>query len=248
MSAKKVDVAKVFEDLKEVESDPKEIGKNLEDLDQTELPTDEFKNKQWTPEEMVQIHIAKLKLKYENADTAEEKEKLGEELQKRIDTMQEVLAKATEVVNESKLTLFKDTFAMIKPGAVKVGLADAILAKTRNAGFTVVRQEKITLTKAQAKEFYAEHKGKEFYDRLVEFMSSGPILALHLRKINAIKEWRELCGPTNCDVARVKAPESLRALFGKQGPENAVHGSDSIEAVKREMKLVFGEDALKSTD
>ena len=118
-----------------------------------------------------------------------------------------------------------------------------ILDRVRGGGFEIVRQEWMQLTRDQAAKFYAEHEGRSFFDKLCEFMSSGPVVALSLRRPDAIKGWRSLCGPTNSDRAREESPGSLRALYGLDGSYNAVHGSDSVQSVERETALVFGEFA-----
>jgi len=132
----------------------------------------------------------------------------------------------------------EDTYAMIKPNAI--GHKDAIVAEIKKEGFTLVKSKQVRLTKAQAEEFYAEHKGKKFYDELVNFMTGGDILAMQLRGPNAIKAWRYLMGPTNPDTARKEYPLCLRAKYATGFTENATHGSDSPEAAKRETGLAFG--------
>ena len=133
------------------------------------------------------------------------------------------------------------TLAMIKPDAVAAGAAEEIEAAAQQAGFYVVSKKQYTLTKDQAKEFYAEHKERPFYGKLVDFMSSGPLVALALRKRKAITAWRSLCGPTSTETAKEKAPKSLRAKFGTDNTKNAVHGSDSPESAARELAFHFGE-------
>ena len=131
------------------------------------------------------------------------------------------------------------TYGMIKPDAVRAGKVDAILKAAEDAGFVVVKTQQQELTPERAGEFYAEHKGKPFYDTLVGFMSSGPIVACCLAKTNAIADWRELMGPTNTIKAKEEAPTSLRARFGTDGTKNATHGSDSPTSAMRELKFFF---------
>jgi adenylate kinase len=133
------------------------------------------------------------------------------------------------------------TYAMIKPDAVAAGYTDAILERIRAAGFSIAARQDLTLPEETAKAFYAEHKARPFYTTLVQFMTSGPIVALALRRRGAILAWRKLAGPTNSHRARAIAPNSLRATFGVDGSFNAVHGSDSRVAANRELQLVFGE-------
>ena len=118
------------------------------------------------------------------------------------------------------------TFTMIKPGAVKAGHTGAILAMINKAGFRIVALKKTHLSPAKAGEFYAVHKERPFYGELVEFMSSGPILAAILEKDNAVADFRTLIGATNPAEA---AEGTVRKLYAKSIGENAVHGSDSDE-------------------
>jgi nucleoside-diphosphate kinase len=118
------------------------------------------------------------------------------------------------------------TLTMIKPDAVKAGHIGAILDKINSAGFRIVALKMTHLTVEKAKEFYAVHKERPFYGELVEFMSSGPIVAAVLEKNNAVEDFRKLIGAT--DPAKAE-PGTIRALYAKSVGENAVHGSDSDE-------------------
>jgi len=115
---------------------------------------------------------------------------------------------------------------MIKPDAVKAGHSGAILNKFNEGGFRIVALKKSKLSAEKAGEFYAVHKERPFYGELVEFMSSGPIIAAILEKDNAIADFRKLIGATNPAEA---APGTIRALYAKSIGENAVHGADSDE-------------------
>ena len=115
---------------------------------------------------------------------------------------------------------------MIKPDAVKAGHTGAILAMMNKAGFRIVAMKKTHLSPAKAGEFYAVHKERPFYGELVEFMSSGPIIAAILEKDNAVEDFRTLIGATNPAEA---APGTIRALYATSIGENAVHGADSDE-------------------
>ena len=97
-----------------------------------------------------------------------------------------------------------------------------------------------SLSKAEAQEFYAVHQGKPFFPALTEFMSSGRICAMELVAPDAIKKWRDLIGPTNSEVARREAPNSLRAAFGTDNTMNACHGSDALETAAQESDFFFG--------
>jgi len=130
------------------------------------------------------------------------------------------------------------TLAMIKPGAADKHTRD-IMRDVRAHGFTVLAQRRVHLSRAQAEAFYAEHEGRSFFDRLVTFMSSGPLVAMVLAKPAAIKCWRALLGPTNTATARKQAPTTIRARFGVDGTNNACHGSDSTASADRETRFFF---------
>ena len=134
------------------------------------------------------------------------------------------------------------TYAMLKPDvASDVETVRKIKAMIVDAGFTIVREESALLTEQQCAQFYAEHAERSFFRELTGFMSSGPVLKLELEAPDAIKRWRALIGPTNSHKAREEAPATIRALFGKDGQENAAHGSDAPEAAAREIALMFGQ-------
>ncbi len=118
------------------------------------------------------------------------------------------------------------TFTMIKPDAVKNGHIGNILAMINNAGFKIVSLKLTQLTVADAQAFYAVHSERTFYGELVEFMSSGPIVAAILEKDNAVSDFRTLIGATNPAEA---AEGTIRKLYATSMGENAVHGSDSDE-------------------
>ena len=128
------------------------------------------------------------------------------------------------------------TLTMIKPYAVKNGYTGPILAKINEAGFRIMAMKYLQLTYDQACAFYKVHEGKNFYERLTKFMSSGPIVAAILEKENAVDDYRKLIGATDPK----KAEEgTLRKLFGASIEMNAVHGSDSDENAKLEADFFF---------
>eukprot|EP00899_Mesostigma_viride_P008692 jgi/Mesvir1/17824/Mv12918-RA.1 len=131
------------------------------------------------------------------------------------------------------------TLALIKPDAVRAGNAESIMQKIELAGFTITNKARFQLTQARAEDFYGEHKGKPFFEGLVQFMTSGPIWALCLVKENAIQEWRQLMGPTDSNKARETSRKSMRALYGTDGRANACHGSDSPASAERELRFFF---------
>ena len=128
------------------------------------------------------------------------------------------------------------TFTMIKPDATSKGYTGAILDQIIKAGFKVKAMKWTNLTPAQAGQFYEVHKERPFYGELVDFMSSGPIVAAILEKENAVADFRTLIGATNPAQA---AEGSIRKNFAASIGENAVHGSDSDENAQIEGNLFF---------
>ncbi len=128
------------------------------------------------------------------------------------------------------------TFTMVKPDAMRNNHGGAILAKIEEAGFRIVSMKKTKLSAEKAGGFYAVHKERPFYGELVEFMSSGPIIAAILEKDNAVADFRTLIGATNPADA---AEGTIRKLYATSIGENAVHGSDSDENAKIEGDFFF---------
>ena len=131
------------------------------------------------------------------------------------------------------------TFTMIKPEAVEAGNSGSILSKIEKAGFRIVAMKKTLLSKEKAGQFYAVHKERPFYNDLVEYMSSGPIIAAILEKDNAVLDFRSLIGSTDPSEA---AEGTIRAEFAESKAKNAVHGSDSDENAMNECNFHFGAD------
>ena len=122
------------------------------------------------------------------------------------------------------MCMSKQTFTMIKPDAMKNGHAGAIIDRIIKEGFRIVAMKLTHLSAEKAGEFYAIHKERPFYGELVQFMSSGPIIAAILEKENAVTSFRDLIGATNPAQA---SEGTIRKLFATSVGENAVHGSDS---------------------
>jgi nucleoside-diphosphate kinase len=118
------------------------------------------------------------------------------------------------------------TFTMIKPDATSKGYTGGILDMMLKAGFSIKAMKWVHLTAEQAGAFYAVHKERPFYGELVEFMSSGPIVAAILEKENAVADFRKLIGATNPAQAE---EGTIRKIYAASIGENAVHGSDSDE-------------------
>lgn len=130
------------------------------------------------------------------------------------------------------------TFTMIKPDAVANGHIGAILDKITKAGFKIVALKYTRLSDETAGNFYAIHRERPFFKDLVDFMSSGPIVAAILEKDNAIEDFRKLIGATDPQKAE---PGTIRNLFAKSIDANAVHGSDSDENAAIEGNFFFSE-------
>lgn len=133
------------------------------------------------------------------------------------------------------------TFTMIKPDAVRNGHIGAILADINQVGFRIVAMKYTRLSPEKAGEFYEVHKERPFYQELVEFMSSGPIVAAVLEKDNAVEDFRTLIGATNPAEA---AEGTIRAKFATSIGENAVHGADSDENALREAAFHFAQTEI----
>lgn len=128
------------------------------------------------------------------------------------------------------------TFTMIKPDAVKKNAIGPILAMMNNGGFRIVAMKYTSLSAEKAGQFYAVHKARPFYGELVEFMSSGPIVAAILEKDNAVEDFRTLIGATNPAEA---AEGTIRKAYATDIGQNAVHGSDSDENAAIEGNFFF---------
>lgn len=135
------------------------------------------------------------------------------------------------------------TFTMIKPDGVENKNIGNIIAMIEKAGFTITNMKYITLTEAQAKEFYAVHAERPFYGELVEYMTSGPIVAAVLEKENAVEDFRTLIGATNPAEA---AEGTVRKLYAESIGRNAVHGSDSDENAEIEAKFHFASEMVEA--
>ncbi|MBP3036012.1 nucleoside-diphosphate kinase [Arthrobacter sp. zg-ZUI100] len=133
------------------------------------------------------------------------------------------------------------TLVLIKPDGVERKLSGAILARIEAKGYTMAELKKVDATRAILEEHYAEHEGKPFYEPLVEFMLSGPIVAAVFEGERVIEGFRSLAGTTDPTTA---APGTIRGDFGRDWgtavQQNLVHGSDSPESAAREIGIWFG--------
>ncbi|KAI3364340.1 hypothetical protein L3Q82_011139 [Scortum barcoo] len=138
------------------------------------------------------------------------------------------------------------TLAVIKPDAVAHPvMLEALHQRILDNNFAIVRCKDLVWRRQDSERFYAEHSGRFFYQRLVEFMSSGPMRAYILAREDAIRHWRELMGPTKVFRARYTSPASIRAQFGLTDTRNTTHGSDSVESAKREISFFFPEFCME---
>lgn len=128
------------------------------------------------------------------------------------------------------------TFVAIKPDGVKRGLIGRILGKIEDKGYKIVAMKMLRVSNELAAKHYAEHVGKPFYDGLMKFITSGPIIAMVLQGENAIAGVRKFMGKTNPDDAEVG---SIRGDFAQVMRYNTIHGSDSKESAEREINLYF---------
>ena len=133
------------------------------------------------------------------------------------------------------------TLSIIKPDAVSKNVLGKILDRFESSGLKIVAIKMLHLDQDMAEGFYAEHKGKPFFDKLINFMTSGPVVVQVLSGENAIKINRELMGNTNPEEA---ASGTIRSDFAESIDANAVHGSDSSESAEREISYFFTESEI----
>ncbi|WP_299550032.1 nucleoside-diphosphate kinase [uncultured Helicobacter sp.] len=130
----------------------------------------------------------------------------------------------------------EQTLSIIKPDAVQKNVIGKIVDRFESNGLRIAAMKKIRLSRNDAKEFYAVHKERPFFNDLVDFMVSGPVVVMVLEGLNAVAKNRELMGATNPKEAAVG---TIRADFADSIDANAVHGSDSLENAQREVAFFF---------
>jgi len=135
------------------------------------------------------------------------------------------------------------TFAMLKPSTVARGMVGAVVSRLENKGLKIVALKLTSVTQKQAAKLYAVHKGKPFYDELVRFVTSGPVVAMVVEGDDAVKVMRKLLGATNAKEAE---PGTIRGDFALSNQKNAVHASDSVENAKFEMGIFFAAEEILS--
>ncbi len=128
------------------------------------------------------------------------------------------------------------TLAIIKPDATERNIIGEIISMIEKREFRITRLSSMILTESKAKEFYNIHSSKPFFNALVEYMTSGMIIAIELEKDNAVRDFRELIGNTNPDDAK---DGTIRKKFAINQSNNSIHGSDSIENAIKEINLIF---------
>ena len=131
----------------------------------------------------------------------------------------------------------ESTLLIVKPDGVTRGLVGEVLRRVEAKGLTIEDMKLFTIPREVAEEHYGEHREKPFFDELVDFITSGPVVIAKVTGDDAITCWRTLMGPTNPVDA---PPGSIRGDFATLIGENIVHGSDSPESAARELKLFFG--------
>ena len=129
------------------------------------------------------------------------------------------------------------TFFMIKPDGVERALTNEIIAIVEDHDFNITKKKEMHIDEDMAKLHYAEHHDKPFFNDLIEFITSGPVVAMELEGEEAVSRLRELMGATNPSDAE---PGTIRAKYGTELERNVVHGSDSPESAERELNIFFG--------
>lgn len=132
----------------------------------------------------------------------------------------------------------EQTLSIIKPDAIKKNVIGKIVDRFESNGLRIAAMKKVQLSECDAQEFYAIHKSRPFFNDLVAFMVSGPVVVMVLEGLNAVAKNRELMGATNPKEA---AAGTIRADFAESIDANAVHGSDSLENAEKEIRFFFAE-------
>ena len=133
------------------------------------------------------------------------------------------------------------TFSIIKPDATKRNITGSINNLIEDSGLRIIGQKRIHLSVAQAKEFYEIHKDRPFYNDLIDYMTSEPVVVQVLIGVNAVSKYREIMGSTNPDEAK---SGTIRKIHALNIQENSVHGSDSEENAAKEIAFFFNENEI----
>lgn len=135
------------------------------------------------------------------------------------------------------------TLIIVKPDGVRRGLIGEILSRFERKGFKIVALKMLWLTREQAEELYSPHKGKHFYEDLVKFMTSGPIVAAVIEGDEAVAVVRRMVGATD---GRLASPGTIRGDYSLSKRENVIHAADSVESAIREISILFKDDEILS--
>lgn len=132
----------------------------------------------------------------------------------------------------------EQTLFLIKPDAIERNLIGKIISRVEEVGLKILGMKMVFFSKEKTEQFYGEHKGEEFYNRLINYMADKNVVALKLEGLDAIKTLRNLVGATDPKKAEIN---TIRADFGLGTPQNSVHASDSEKSAKREIDFFFGD-------
>ncbi|AIZ57004.1 nucleoside diphosphate kinase [Candidatus Methanoplasma termitum] len=135
------------------------------------------------------------------------------------------------------------TYVMVKPDGVQRGLCGEIMSRFEKKGLKIVAVKFMVIPRSVAESHYGEHKGKGFFNGLISFITSGPVLAMVLEGDNAVAVCRNMMGKTN---PQESAPGTIRGDFGMVTGMNLIHGSDSVDSAKREISIFFKPEELMS--
>lgn len=141
--------------------------------------------------------------------------------------------------------MIEKTFVMIKPDGVQRGLVGRIVQRFEDRGLKICAMKMMKIPRELSERHYAEHKGKGFYEPLLSYITSGPVVCMVIEGENAVAAVRSMMGKTNPQDA---APGTIRADFGQVTGRNIVHGSDSSESAKREIQLFFNDYEIQKYD
>jgi nucleoside-diphosphate kinase len=144
-----------------------------------------------------------------------------------------------------RVSMKERTFIMFKPDAVQRGLMGTIMTRLEAKGFKPIAMKFMRIPRELAERHYGEHKGKSFFEPLLQYITSGPSLCMVWEGDNIVSVMRNMMGATNPQDA---APGTIRGDFGQQTGRNLIHGSDSPESAKREIELFFNDYELQSFD
>ncbi len=134
----------------------------------------------------------------------------------------------------------EETLLIIKPDGVQRNLIGEVLRIVESNGLQIVNIKMLKLSREKAEEFYSVHKGKSFFERLINFMISGPVVVVRLKGADAVSKLRKIMGKTDPNEAE---PGTVRRMYGLDVTRNTVHGSDTPEHAKKEIHFFFGEEA-----